>query len=323
MPIDIGDSSKRVLLVGAGFSRNWGGRLAIEVWQDVFGHAAVKSRPAVIELLRGEASFEAALEIVRTDGAFSAEDRLALETAIADCFERMDRQFCEPNAAVSIYTINSFIGRFCPGPVGQPTGYVFSLNQDLLLERKFGTQPDVQKLSIPGIRWQQQPPPFPAGAWPIPEAILDDPRSNAPILNRHFNLIKLHGSMNWRSGDGSRSMIVGGGKPASIAREPLLAWYQEVFEAVLSAGGVRLMVIGYGWSDEHVNAVIANAAKNHDLGVYFWDVSDPRGTLPSKPYGDVILKAMIGLATRPMHEVMPAPQNPQTQEYARIVTELF
>jgi hypothetical protein len=35
--MDIGNFSKRTILTGAGWTRNWGGRLAAELWQDLIG----------------------------------------------------------------------------------------------------------------------------------------------------------------------------------------------------------------------------------------------------------------------------------------------
>lgn len=72
-----------------------------------------------------------------------------------------------------------------------------------------------------------------------------------------MNVIKLHGSFNWRSSDGHNVMVVGTEKTAAIARMPLLSWYMDVFKQVLNAGDVRLMIIGYRFGDEHVNATIA------------------------------------------------------------------
>jgi hypothetical protein len=37
--LDIGNFSKRTILTGAGWTRNWGGRLAAELWQDLIGRA--------------------------------------------------------------------------------------------------------------------------------------------------------------------------------------------------------------------------------------------------------------------------------------------
>jgi hypothetical protein len=38
---------KRILLTGAGFSKNWGGYLAREVWERLLGHHAVRSDPVL------------------------------------------------------------------------------------------------------------------------------------------------------------------------------------------------------------------------------------------------------------------------------------
>jgi hypothetical protein len=62
---------------------------------------------------------------------------------------------------------------------------------------------------------------------------------------RSPNLIKLHGSANWRVPDGSATMVMGDHKTATIAASPLLAWYIDIFETVLRVGDVHLMVIGY------------------------------------------------------------------------------
>lgn len=43
---------KRVVLTGAGFSRNWGGYLATEMWGVIMGHPAVESRDRLRSLLR-------------------------------------------------------------------------------------------------------------------------------------------------------------------------------------------------------------------------------------------------------------------------------
>jgi hypothetical protein len=215
--------SKRVLLIGAGFSRNWGGLLASEIGGRIMADPAVRARPRLRELLLREPSFEDALEATRT-GLFETADAKAMETGIAAVFDAMDASYRNPTPPVLGATINDFLGRFCPGPVGMGTGYVFSLNQDLLLERIYGTIIDRQRLATPGITWLNPPPPFPAGDYPIPLASVLDPAPNPPQLLRSFNHIKLHGSINWRSADNSSSMVIGRRKPLSIARLPLIGW---------------------------------------------------------------------------------------------------
>jgi SIR2-like domain len=323
MPVIDGSFSKRVLLVGAGFSSNWGGFLAREVSGRILSHAAVQARPALGQLILHEPSFEDALEKSR-DSPFEAADAAAIETAIKAVFDEMDADYKNPNPPVLGATINDFIGRFCLGAVGIGTGYVFSLNQDLLLERIYGTIVTRQKLAIPGITWRDRPPLFPAGAEPIPLASVLDPRAGEPQLLRNFSHIKLHGSINWRSSDGSSSMVLGRRKPLTIARFPLIDWYHRVFEQVLFSGDVRLMVIGYGWGDEHINEPIAEAIGNHGLRMCSWNRQHPRDMLAGRSRGDDILRGIMGFSTRPLTEVMPNdPKNSGSAHYDGIVRDFF
>lgn len=315
--------SKRVLLIGAGFSRNWGGLTAAELSGRLMSHTAVRARPRVAELLLHEPSFEDALEKTRT-GLFETADAVAMETAISAAFESMDDGYKNPQPPVLGATINDFIAGFCPGAVGQGTGYVFSLNQDLLLERIYGTIPNRQKLTIPGITWNEPPHPFPVGAWPIPLASPVDPARNEPQLLRNFNHIKLHGSINWRSTDGASAIVMGRRKPLTIARSPLIGWYHRVLESVICSGDVRIMVVGYGWSDEHINDPIADAVRDHGLKVYSWDIAHPRDLLRGKHRGDEILPGIMGFNLRAMTEVMPpTPMNPGSANYDAIVRDFF
>jgi hypothetical protein len=48
---------------------------------------------------------------------------------------------------------------------------------------------------------------------------------------------------------------MGGNKPTAMQRHPALTWYAEKFEAV-SKLNARLMVIGYGFRDAHINQMI-------------------------------------------------------------------
>src|SRR5581483_11724889 len=87
--LDIGLFSKRTILTGAGWTRNWGGQLANEVWQVLMTNRAIQDRPSVRELLLEEGSFEAALGRLQTE-PFNAADRQAFEGALMDAFIDMD-----------------------------------------------------------------------------------------------------------------------------------------------------------------------------------------------------------------------------------------
>src|SRR5437868_2864969 len=84
--------NRRLLLTGAGFSRNWGGYLSSELWSLVLGNPKIRTRPKIDRLLHREMNFEAALaEVEVTDRAtYTGRDREILREAVMDAFEVQD-----------------------------------------------------------------------------------------------------------------------------------------------------------------------------------------------------------------------------------------
>ena len=74
----IGNFSRRVLLTGAGWSRNWGGQLANEVWSALVGHPLVRNNARLRDLLLEENAFELALGCANA-APFTRADRQQLE----------------------------------------------------------------------------------------------------------------------------------------------------------------------------------------------------------------------------------------------------
>ena len=88
--------------------------------------------------------------------------------------------------------------------------------------------------------------------------------------------VKLHGSMEWLSNDGSFRPVIGTQKAKIIEREPLLKWYGQLFWQALTARPNRkLVVVGYGFRDRHINDTIAEACKTYGLKVYVVSPEDP------------------------------------------------
>ena len=112
-------------------------------------------------------------------------------------------------------------------------------------------------------------------------------------------------------------------KSAQIDTHPLLALYWQIFRAVLQAGDVRLMVVGYGFGDEHVNALIADAVVNYGLRLFIWDVApNLMNRVRAAPHGVEIWKGVLSTASRPMIEVFPS-NHSETSEYRRILGTMF
>jgi hypothetical protein len=68
---------------------------------------------------------------------------------------------------------------------------------------------------------------------------------------------------------------MGGNKDRSICQSYVLRWYYDQFKSYLSRSGTRLMVIGYSFSDQHVNDAIIEAWRNGSLKGMF--LVDPAG----------------------------------------------
>jgi hypothetical protein len=138
-------------------------------------------------------------------------------------------------------------------------------------------------------------------------------------------VIKLHGSVNWvESNVGQRILIMGGAKSALIKRYLLLTWYHEEFRKALAQPNARLMVMGYSFSDEYLNEVILDAAKNHQLkifivdpaGVAIIDKRDKSASIPQpiEELQECLEKRLIGISTRYISSTF----NDDTVENARL-----
>lgn len=259
-----------ILLLGAGFSRNWGGWLASEAFEYLLGCPEVDKNLLWKHKRRG--GFEAALAELQDSRAGNPDPRLApLQAAVL-------RMFVDMNAAYSKaqfefekggeYQVAKFLTRF---------DAVFSLNQDLLLERHY-LGDNVCLLS--DGKWNG---PHVAGMKPVLSAVAGhesrflgrwepDP-ANFKSMERQQPLFKLHGSSNWFSGSDGL-VVMGGNKQSTIDRHPVLKWSNEQFRTSLIKPNTRLMVIGYGFGDDHINGLLREAAVTGAVKVF---VIDPLG----------------------------------------------
>jgi SIR2-like protein len=254
---------KYYALLGAGFSRNWGGWLASEVFEYLLGWGNLS--PGTRDLLwstRNDGGFEAALEQLQRmavhTGTADAETKLDnFQAVLREMFRDMDhaferQQFEFQNEAR--FMVRSFLSRF---------DAIFTLNQDVLLERFY--MDGNLSLSVdrtwdcaimPGMRpsFGMQSARDRVGNW---EATTGD----VQIRGREQPIIKLHGSSNWLNSGKRDLMVMGANKSEMIARFPVLKWGFDYFTNALIEPASHLMVIGYGFHDEHINAVIKKAAE--------------------------------------------------------------
>jgi hypothetical protein len=272
-----------VLLTGAGFSRNWGGWLASEAFEYLIGSPEIDDhiRHLLWKHKSSGGGFEEALAELQEAYTHSKTDLArkplaALQAAIVGMFNYMNLAFegipFEPQNDMK-YLIGAFLTRF---------DAIFTLNQDLLLERHYlndgiglsqprrwnrGYMPGIKPFNTTSQGYDPTPP-------PARVQMPDDPANfkEHPGAQPYY---KLHGSANWIGGGAGqdRLLIMGGNKAGEISQYPLLAWYHKQFDEYL-ARSTRLMVIGYSFSDLHINQAIINAAAKGALRLF---IIDPKG----------------------------------------------
>lgn len=308
-----------ILLLGAGFSRNWGGLLASEVFDYLISLPDIKNDEYLNEQLwasRNNGGFEEALAevqaaFIRDPGQFGDSMR-RLQAGVSDVFQRMNQAFFARPMEFQQHQermLRTFLFRF---------DAIFTLNQDVLLEHHY-----FRHVDLPAIRkWNGAQLP---GMRRVPnQEYVDDSSWGkelwVPLAPHEFRVeahcqpyFKLHGSSNWRNAQGGELLVIGGDKSRTIRSHPVLAWSFEKFQEYLDGPNARLFVIGYGFKDSHVNEIIIDAVENR--GLYFfvvdrWGSDVVRRANPSfggavyapNALDDAFRKGLIGASQRNLSE---------------------
>jgi len=328
------DIREPVLLTGAGFTANFGGFLASEMWSRIFNHHEIHRYSSLVQLLRQDFHFESVYHQVIYGNQYTLEEQNALQTAVQDAYQQLDestRNCWGPGGScpVSCQGVRNLLEGFASA--GTERGFIFTLNQDFFVERwHLGTH---KLLRTPGMDIRHRSPYSDDRAIPtytVP-SIRDIEAKHDEYEQEHSaNLlyyVKLHGSMNWRTSDGRGVMVIGGEKPTQIGREPLLDWYFAIFKQVLSSPQRRLLVIGYGFGDEHVNEVIAHAITEHGLRLHVICPTPPNTFNDdlhkrSPQYGRTLWDGLSRYWDKGLKEIYPA-HDPHTRLAEAIRNALF
>lgn len=323
------ETADRILLTGAGFTHNFGAPLAADVWSFVLGHPAIGGMPRVRELLLRNFDFESVYHAVLADSDYLANEKEAIRDAVSDAYESLDEGLrawtFTPGAPhpVNIYRVRQLVERFA-GKRTRP-GFVFTLNQDLFMERYYADGPTLLFLGLGRtvhLSCGSQGELDPGDRIRLPAA----PSSLDQEIHRDtFFYVKLHGSYNWDASDGTHRMVIGHAKANQIATEPLLAAYLEVFKRVLSSGKKRLLIIGYGFRDEHVNAAIVNAVDKGNLELFVMSPQSPsrlKALLGKAPCGPRIWGALHGYYSHTLLTLFPQNQE-ETPEWRQLRRSYF
>jgi hypothetical protein len=258
-----------LLLTGAGFTRNWGGWIANEAFEYLLGCPEIT--PHITNLLwrhkEAGTGFEGVLQELR-DQYLQARKVEPVPVSAAKQLQTFDRLL------VGMFDVmNSGFGDFEPGKhrgLGPQPTYVrdflcrfdaiFTLNQDTLLEQKYASSNLIDgsndrwiALCSPGIGVEMLD-----GKPTQTMRPLDPPFEVHEKIQPYY---KLHGSSNWRDG-ASSLLIMGENKGTQIDGVALLDWYRQQFREMLSRPDSRLMIIGYGFRDPHINEILVRGTQN-------------------------------------------------------------
>lgn len=308
----------KILLTGAGFSRNWGGWLANEAFEYLLGvddlHPRVRRMlwdhkekktgfEGVYTALRGAATNETEREVFQ-----------AFDAAVAGMFHVMRGGFESVTMDASVL---SFFASFQA---------IFTLNQDTLLELKYmGLSADDIRLASSGVYFGVEAPGLRRARdteW-MPPGFYTPADPPFGVRDRFQPYFKLHGSSNWAATDGGKLMLlIGGGKDIEIARSPLLAWYFSEFERLLA--GHQVVIVGYSFNDDHINRILAGASAKGTR--YF--IIDPQGvdvidkrdsnaaiTQPRSPFMETMMECIDGASRRDLKSTLLSDHVERTKLY--------
>lgn len=273
---------KTILFTGAGFTVNFGGFLAREMWSHIFNNPDLDTLPKIKELLRQNFDFEDVYSKVINDRSLPESEITKFQNIVIKSYEGLDfmvqnyNQTGDDPYGVNFHKVRQLLAGFAGS--GSEKGATFTLNQDLFLERKCHSYPF--GLAIPQHQdYFQQ---IQSGSidtkklisLPVHEQINEFKDKYLSSIGDHV-YIKLHGSHGWISSDGKTRMILGTNKYADLMREPLLKWYFELFEEAIYRQDVRLFIIGYSFRDDHINECLLKAVEEYGLKIYILSPENP------------------------------------------------
>ncbi len=277
-----------ILFTGAGFTYNFGGLLARTMWSEIHNRIQKYDVPNIVKVLKRNCDYEEIYNIILNGTSFTEREKLAIIDAVYEAYESLDSIIRYYNTrdikttTVDTSLLSKFILRFAGE--NKERGYFFTLNQDIFIERYFnGSGMDAPR--CPGIKIQNN---LRFSGWDkrgkelekedlgrVPTAVeLEKHKTDLFNVSRLFYM-KLHGSFDWRDASNERKLIIGTNKVEDIQKEPILKWYFQEFKNVLSRNNCRTLIIGYGFRDSHINAVLLKSVKSNGLKLYIVCPIDP------------------------------------------------
>jgi hypothetical protein len=270
------DINKTILLTGAGFTKNFGGLLACEVWQYIFNHPDTSY--SIKNVMRNN---ERNYEYVY--GSLLGEDIEKYLDILREQFILIDNNILSRNR---FKELKKFMDLFYDS---HRYNFIFTTNQDLLIERYFlahtanreakpGEQSSINQvaddvpLNFPYLNFDlteiarsttnqcvqsSQKDHYPFNKFK--KAIAYE-KNKLPIKGK-MNYVKLHGSFNWDHSEGFIVNITGTEKTTDILKTNIFKMGFSLLDYILKVK-VNIVIVGYGFNDAHINDRLLMAAQN-------------------------------------------------------------
>lgn len=278
-PITVRD---RIILAGAGFSASVGGFLAIEMWEKLLLSGEVYKYPELKQIIKDpkhKFDYERIFHHILNSPDLDQHAKTAAQNAIDEAYREHNRHVQDQSVIgkINYKWLRSFLK--CFRSTEDEAGLLFTTNQDLFfenltraLDRHNGLDtyipcnmrsPDRQStgcflsaVGLPDYGYSNNKPTLPK-ADDLPQALQKSWEKKEAL-----HMVKLHGSWGWKEADAQQQMIVGMNKKDLIEKVPLLKYYLKLFENTMSNFKGKLLVIGYSFSDPHINQAIVSGVEN-------------------------------------------------------------
>ena len=270
--------NKNILLTGAGFSKDFGALLADEISTRLFNSKEITSSIKNKIAHSKNSNYEEIYNLI-TD-----EEKDIYEGLLLAIFKEIDLAMQSKVRKSNIeYLIKLFYRVDC-------YNFIFTLNQDLLIERycldqgaknqgQFKTNEEIKE-NLDSIISSS----FPYTNYSLPDVVKHKNNGNDSILgvgNYSFDdfiqvikfekdsyprlgfnsYFKIHGSSNWGHSEGSNMLITGKNKQQFLVKFKVLECSLAVFERVLNTADLKIVIIGYSFTDLHINRILLGAIK--------------------------------------------------------------
>jgi hypothetical protein len=208
--------SQNVILTGAGFTHNFGGFLAKNMWAMIHNRYQRYTRSLdenqIIKEFKKGFDYEEIYQLVVNQNKYKKDEKEHLINSVFDAYDSLDstiRNYRNSSHNVSINQINRFLSLM--NHSNTEKAFFFSLNQDLFVERYFSDPRPVHPgLNIAGARFVSQDKILETCDY-VSIPTLEELEKRKSDMNSLGNLyyVKLHGSFDWRDKNNEKVMIIG------------------------------------------------------------------------------------------------------------------